>query len=68
MNPFKSDPIKVEIQGRELKCLICGHDTFFKQEVQLNGTASFFKNTRSLPPGTCHICAKRGYIHWFLPQ
>ena len=68
MSLFKSDPISVEVQGRELKCLVCGHDCFHKREAQLNtATASFFNFDWANPTGACYVCAKCGYIHWFLP-
>ena len=69
MSWFKQDPIGVEIQGRELKCLVCGHGVFWKKEAQLNTAgASFLNLDWTNPSGACYICAKCGYIHWFLPQ
>jgi predicted nucleic-acid-binding Zn-ribbon protein len=69
MSWFKQDPIGVEIQGRELKCLVCGHDAFLKKEAQLNTTGASLLNLEwTSPSGACYICAKCGYIHWFLPQ
>jgi len=69
MSLFKTDPIGVEVQGRELKCVVCGHDAFWKREAQLNtATASFFNLDWTNPTGICYVCAKCGYIHWFLPQ
>ena len=69
MSLFKSEPISVEIQGRELNCLVCGHDCFHKREAQLNTAAASFLNFDwANPTGVCYVCAKCGYIHWFLPQ
>ena len=68
MSWLKADPTGVEIQGRELKCLVCGHDAFRKKEAQLNSAATSLMNLEwTAPSGTCYICAKCGYIHWFLP-
>lgn len=68
MSLIKADPIGVEVQGRELKCLICGNDAFWKREAQLNtATATFFNFDWTNPSGVCYVCAKCGYIHWFLP-
>jgi hypothetical protein len=69
MSWLKSEPIGVEVQGRILKCLVCGHDAFWKKEAQLNtaGT-SFFNLEWTSPTGACYVCARCGYIHWFLPQ
>jgi hypothetical protein len=69
MGFFTSEPINVEVQGRELKCLVCANDGFWKREAQLNTTAaSLFNLEWANASGTCYVCAKCGYIHWFLPQ
>jgi len=69
MSWFKSDPIGVEVQGRVLKCLVCGHDEFWKKEAQLNTAGASFLNMEwTSPSGICNLCARCGYIHWFLPQ
>lgn len=69
MSLFKSDPIGVEIQGRELKCLVCANDSFLKREAQLSTSGmAFFNLEWANTTGTCYVCAKCGYIHWFLPQ
>jgi predicted nucleic-acid-binding Zn-ribbon protein len=69
MSWFKQDPISVEVQGRVLKCLVCGHDEFWKKEAQLNTAgASFFNLEWTSPSGVCYLCSQCGYIHWFLPQ
>lgn len=65
----EADPIGVEVQGRELKCLVCGHDGFRKREAQLNTRGAAFLNLEwANASGVCYVCAKCGYIHWFLPQ
>jgi len=69
MSFLKSDPVAIEVQGRKLKCLICSHDEFRKREAQLNTAgATFFNLDWANASGTCYVCAKCGYIHWFLPQ
>jgi len=69
MSWLKKDPIGVDIQGRELKCLVCGHDAFWKKEAQLNTAGASLMNLEwTSPTGNCYVCAKCGYIHWFLPQ
>ncbi len=48
-------PGPVQVQGRPLKCLVCGHDTF---------------RTSAPAPGRADVaytCAQCGYLHWFLP-
>ncbi len=62
-------PIRVNIVGRDLQCLVCDHDLFWEREAQLNtAAATFFKFDWANATGKCHVCAKCGYIHWFLPQ
>ncbi len=69
MSLFKKDPINVQIHGRDLKCLVCGNDDFIKREAQLNSSGMSFLNMEwAGPSGVCYVCAKCGYIHWFLPQ
>lgn len=68
MSLFKSEPISVQVHGRELSCLVCGHDCFHKREAQLNtAAASFFNFDWANSTGVCYVCARCGYIHWFLP-
>ena len=69
MSLFKFEPIGVKVRGRELKCLVCDHHRFLKHEAQLNTTTgSFFGFDWANQSGNCYVCAKCGYIHWFLPQ
>jgi ribosomal protein L37E len=69
MSWLKSDPISVEIHGRKLVCVACGHDEFRKQEAQLNTAGMTLFNLDWLnKSATCYVCARCGHIDWFLPQ
>ena len=69
MSLFKSEPMGVEVQGRELKCLICGHGSFLKREAQLNtAVLTFFSLDWANKSATCYVCGRCGFVHWFLPQ
>ena len=49
-------PGPVQVQGRPLKCLVCGHDNF---------------RTSAPAPGRtdmAHTCVQCGYLHWFVPM
>jgi predicted nucleic-acid-binding Zn-ribbon protein len=60
---------RIEIFGRELTCLVCGHDQFWRREAQLNtATATFFDLDWANKSVTCVICNACGYIHWFYTQ
>ena len=64
----KAEPMGVEINGKPLACLLCGNDSFSKREAQLNTAgASFLGFDWANRTGVCYVCAKCGYIHWFLP-
>ena len=65
----KPYPEEVEVNGRALKCLICGHDRFNKREALLNTpTMTLFKLDWANASGTCWVCDDCGFIHWFLPK
>ena len=62
-------PMQVEIQGKPLRCEICGHDSFWHREAQLNtAVATFFNFDWANASAICYVCDGCGYIHWFLPQ
>jgi hypothetical protein len=64
-----SKPKAYEVQGRQLKCLVCGHEEFWRREAQLNTTlATFFKLDWTNASANCFVCDRCGYIHWFLPK
>ncbi len=59
----------VEIFGKELSCLICNHQKFWKKEVQLNTKiATLFNLAWANKSAICVICENCGYIHWFHPS
>ena len=65
----ENEPVQVEIQGRPLRCEICGHNNFWHREAQLNtAVATFFNFDWANASATCYVCDGCGYIHWFLPQ
>lgn len=68
MSLFNSEATSVMVQGRELKCLVCGQDEFHKRQAQLNtAAASFFGFDWANRSALCYVCVHCGYIHWFLP-
>ena len=63
----KSDPIEVDVNGKQLRCVVCANPTFHKREAQLQGAvATFFDLEWSSPTANCFICSECGYVHWFL--
>ena len=69
MGYFRKESQTVQINGRDLRCLICSNDTFYKKEAQLNtALATFFKLDWANSSALCIICENCGYIHWFSPR
>jgi hypothetical protein len=65
----EQQPTQVAIQGKPLRCEICGHDAFWRREAQLNtAVATFFNFDWANASAICYVCDGCGYIHWFLPQ
>jgi hypothetical protein len=62
-------PTAYEVAGKNLKCLVCGHDQFRRREGQLNTQlASFLNLDWTDKSAECVICDHCGHIHWFLPR
>jgi hypothetical protein len=64
---FKNEPHACEIiDGVQLKCTICGHDHFWKRNVQLNSLfAELINMAWTSDSADCYVCAKCDHIHWF---
>jgi hypothetical protein len=56
----------VEVQGRPLHCLVCSHDQFWEQHLQLGSSLFSFLDPES--SAHCAVCARCGFVHMFLPK
>ena len=66
--PGISEPTTVEIHGRPLNCLVCGHDTFWRRTTQKNTAfLTFLKLDWMNRTVTSLACDKCGYVHEFFP-
>jgi hypothetical protein len=55
------------VAGVSLRSEICKHERFYHRKSQVHGAvASFFDLEWLSPTADCYICAKCGYLHWFL--
>lgn len=64
----KKEAERAEVVGVPLRCEICKHEYFFHRRAQLHGgVASFFDLEWLGPTADCYVCARCGYVHWFLP-
>ena len=61
------EPQRFDVADVQLHCEICKNELFWHRNVQLHGAvASFFDMEWLSPNADCFVCAKCGYIHWFL--
>lgn len=57
----------MEVKGRQIRCLVCGHDHFDTRNAQLNtSVASFFNMDWANKTAICLVCADCSHIMWFL--
>jgi len=56
----------VSVQGRPLHCLVCSHDTFWEQHIQLSTQMFSFLDPDSR--AHCAVCSRCGYVHMFIPS
>ena len=63
----KEEPVPVLMEsGKELSCVVCGGNRFYKREILMNTPGmTFFKLDWANATATCRICGDCGYIHWF---
>ncbi|RSK37604.1 hypothetical protein [Hymenobacter metallilatus] len=62
-----SQPVRVEIKGNPLHCVICQHQSFHRREVQIN-KLSLLTPDWADPVAICYECDNCGYLHWFMPK
>jgi len=57
----------VIVQGRQLRCNVCGNDTFWAKQLQLHTPMMTFLNLEAWNRiADCAICERCGHIHWFI--
>ncbi|WP_022825626.1 hypothetical protein [Hymenobacter norwichensis] len=61
------EPVRVEIKGHALQCVICGHQSFHRNEAKLD-RAGLFTSDWADPIAICYECDNCGYLHWFMPK
>jgi len=57
----------VVVQGVQLRCSVCSHDSFWAKQIQLHTPFMTFLNLEAWNRvADCAICQKCGHIHWFI--
>jgi len=65
----KKESKEVYLGDLKLRCQICKEELFWRREAQLNtATATAWGLDYLNASADCYVCARCGYIHWFLPQ
>ena len=65
---FHEEPPKsYAILDKPLHCQICNFDEFHHRKAVLKDGTNFFKWLFDTP-AMCFVCARCGYVHWFLPR
>lgn len=58
----------VEVQGRQLRCTVCGNNTFWEHQIQLATPLLNFMDLEEWNRVTqCAVCERCGYVHMFIP-
>jgi len=58
----------VTVHGYNLSCQVCRHGEFWEHHVQLHTpVATLFNLEIFNQVANCAVCAKCGYVHFFLP-
>jgi len=56
----------VTVQGKPLRCMVCGHDSFWEQHISVSTAMFSFLDPDST--AHCAVCSRCGYVHMFLPK
>ena len=57
----------VIVQGRQLRCNVCGNTSFWEKQVQLHTPMMTFLNLEAWNRvADCAICDRCGHIHWLV--
>lgn len=69
MTALRTEPTRVEIEGRHIKCLMCGKEQFHKRRSHLDTSLSAGLNPEwHESPATCLVCDHCGFLHWFIQR
>lgn len=58
----------VNVQGRQLKCIICSNGDFWEHEIPLPTPLFDLLDPQAWNRvAQCAVCARCGYVHMFIP-
>lgn len=69
MNGKQQDAIKFEVFGNPMQCQACKHRYFYRHPVKLNKRLTGLLKLEWIDrDANCAVCARCGFMHWFLPN
>ena len=69
MPNLKTEPIRIEMEGKPFKCLICGGDQFHKRRIQVDtALVTGMSHEWHHNAGYGLFCDHCGFIHWFVQK
>lgn len=58
----------VTVHGHNLRCQVCSYSEFWEHHVQLHTPAATLFNVEMFNRvANCAVCARCGYVHFFIP-
>lgn len=68
MKPSK-EAIQYQLDGKDLKCIMCGHDKFWTRKTLMNTKFfTFWELDWANREADNYVCGRCGYVHWFLKK
>ena len=57
---------RVRVGPKDLACLVCGHDRFWRRPALLNTAgATYLGFDWANHEATCFVCERCSHVHWF---
>lgn len=69
MSILRTEPEPAQVDGHDLKCLMCGHESFHKRKTHVDTALISAMNPEwSDSQCYCLVCDKCGFMHWFMKR
>ena len=65
-DPHSNKTVHLKLFDKPFACTVCGSEHFRKRRLELKEPGTAFLKPKNY--ATCLICAKCGYVHWFIPE
>lgn len=66
---LKTAPSTAEVDGHQLKCLMCHHESFHKRRSHFDMSLATTMNPDWADrQAYCYVCDHCGFVHWFIEK